>query len=171
MPRRGPTVVLPQAIAEEIRAAAAQTQRSVAFIVARALTITGEQASALLEGPQEVLCLSCGEDDPPQLAVRLRAASPPQIVASWTASRARFAIWVAREVAARQAEVADDLDEGLRLAADPNTTPAQLLALTASPYVRVRALVAAHPAAPATALERLRTDPDRVVRSALTQRP
>jgi hypothetical protein len=86
------------------------------------------------------------------------------------ATRARFAAWIAREQQAQEAERADDLDAGLRDAADPNAAPARLTALATSEYVRVRALVAAHPAAPPEALALLRDDKDRIVREALGRR-
>ena len=168
---RCPTLTLPQAITDEIRDAAARTRRSVSFIVARALAAGQGAPAVTLDGPSAELELHSDEDDPPGAQQRAKRASPAEVAAAWTATRARFAAWIAREEAAQAAERADDLDAGLRDAADPKTPPARLAALAASEYVRVRALVAAHPAAPPEALARLREDKDRVVREALARRP
>lgn len=176
MPPRSktPTVTLPQSIADEIRDAAARTHRSVSFIVARALA-AGQGAPPVAPGPTidgatSELELVSDEDNPPSAQQRAKKASPAEVAAAWTATRARFAAWIAREEEAQQAERADDLDAGLRDAADAATPPARLLALAGSEYVRVRALVAAHPATPPEALVRLREDKDRVVREALARR-
>ncbi|MGZ3440948.1 MAG: variant leucine-rich repeat-containing protein [Polyangia bacterium] len=92
------------------------------------------------------------------------------LAAAWTATRARVAAWIAREVEAQKAEHADDLDAGLRDAADAKAAPARLVELARSEYVRVRTLVARHPEAPPEALQILGADKDRVVREALENR-
>jgi hypothetical protein len=167
---KSPAIELPSAIVDEITDAARRTHRSIVFIVARALAAGKNAPAVALDGPHGVLVLVCDEDDPPSALVAAKKASPAALAAAWTATRARFAAWIAREEEAQKAERADDLDAGLRDAADPAAPPARLVELAHSDYVRVRVLVARHPAAPAAALERLRADPDRVVRAALAER-
>lgn len=167
---KSPTLTLPQRIADEIADAARRTHRSVAFIVARALAAAKDAPPVALDGPTVELALASDEDDPPSAQQRARKASGAEVAAAWTATRARFAAWIAREEEAQKAERADDLDAGLRDAADPQAAPERLVALARSEYVRVRALVAAHPAAPAEALAILREDKDRVVREAIGRR-
>ena len=165
-----PTLALPQSVADEIATAARKTHRSVAFIVARALA-AGKDATILpLVGDLIPLALTSDEDDPPKAVAAARAASPGLVAAAWTATRARFVAWIRREEEAQAAERADDLDAGLRDAASAACAPARLSELAASDYVKVRALVARHPATPAEALARLAADPDRVVREALAAR-
>jgi hypothetical protein len=165
-----PTIELPAALADEIATAARKTHRSVAFIVARALA-AGKDATILpLVGDLTPLVLTSDEDDPPRALASVHKASSGAIAAAWTATRARFAAWIQREEEAQAAERAEDLDAGLRDAADATCAPARLVELARSEYVRVRALVARHPAAPAEALARLAADPDRVVREALAAR-
>jgi len=165
-----PTLSLPQSVADEISSAARKTHRSVAFIVARALA-AGKDATILpLVGEMTPLALTSDEDAPPRAVTAARSASAGAVAAAWTATRVRFAAWIAREVEAQAAERADDLDAGLRDAADRGCAPTRLGELATSVYVRVRALVAAHPATPADALARLANDPDRVVREALAAR-
>jgi hypothetical protein len=165
-----PTLELPSAIADEIADAAAKTHRSLAFIVARTLAAGGNAAPVAIAGERVTLTLRADEDDPPSAVAAAKQASAAAVVAAWTATRARFAAWIAREQAAQQAERADDLDAGLRDAADVRTPPPRLLQLAQSEYVRVRALVAGHPAAPPEALTLLGADRDRVVRQALASR-
>jgi hypothetical protein len=165
-----PTLELPRAIADEIADAAAKTHRSVSFIVARALAAGKDAPAVTLDGERAVVTLTTGEDDPPAAVAAAKTASAAAVAAAWTATRARFAAWVAREQAAQQAEQSEDLDTGLRDAAAADTASARLLELAKSEYVRVRALVAAHPAAPAEALALLAADKDRVVRAALAAR-
>jgi hypothetical protein len=167
---RTPSLELPQAIAFEIADAARRTHRSTAFIVARALAAGKGAPAVALDGPTAALALSSDEDDPPSALSAAKKASAAELAAAWTATRARFAAWVAREEEAQAAERADDLDAGLRDADDPATPPARLAALARSEYVRVRALVAAHPHAPTEALTLLGADKDRVVREALGRR-
>jgi hypothetical protein len=172
VPRRPASlkVELPTSIADEIVATAAAVGRSVAFVVDRALTAAPAAAPVADAGPRRVLAITTDEDDSPRVLTRARAAAPETITAAWTATRERFAAWVARAQEAARAEAADDLDAGLRDAADPATPPDRLLALTANEYPRVRALVARNPAAPPEALARLRADRDRGVQAALVER-
>lgn len=165
-----PAIELPQAIADEITAAARKTGRSTAFIVARALAAGKDAPPVAADGPHAPLLITTDDDDPPSALAAAKKASPAQLAAAWTGTRARFAAWIAREEEAQRAEHADDLDAGLRDGADPNASAARLTELAASEYVRVRVLVAKHAAAPPAALELLRADKDRVVREALGSR-
>ncbi|MDB4970967.1 MAG: hypothetical protein JWN44_6656 [Myxococcales bacterium] len=174
MPPKSKTaaIELPQAIADEISDAARKTGRSTAFIVARALA-AGKDAPAIAlatDGPHAPLLLTSDDDDPASALAAAKKASPAQLAAAWTATRARFAAWIAREVEAQRSERSDDLDAGLGDAANPETPAARLVELARSEYVRVRALVARHPAAPAEALALLAADKDRVVLAALGSR-
>lgn len=164
------TVELPRAIAAEIADAASKTHRSTTFIVARALAAGRGATKFPLDGELTKLTLTSDDDDPPSAIAAVKQASGDDITAAWTATRARFAAWIAREQAAQANERADDLDAGLRDAADPATKPARLAELAASEYVKVRALVARHPATPADALAKLGADADRIVRAALAAR-
>jgi hypothetical protein len=116
------------------------------------------------------LPITSDEDDPPSAISAAKKATGAELAAAWTATRARFAAWIAREVEAQRAEHADDLDRGLVDAANPSTPAARLVELAKSEYVRVRTLVAHNPAAPADALRILGEDKDRVVREALENR-
>ncbi len=172
MPPKGKAAVieLPQAITGEIADAAAKTHRSTAFIIARALA-AGKGAPAVpLSGPLSPLPLTSDEDDPPSALAAAKRASAAELAAAWTATRVRFAAWIAREVDAQRAEQADELDQGLADAGDPQTPAARLVELARSEYVRVRTLVARHPSAPPEALQLLGADKDRVVREALENR-
>ena len=166
------TVELPRAIAAEIADAAQKTHRSTTFIVARALA-AGRGAThfpTIPWGELVKLTLTSDDDDPPAAIAAVKKASADDIAAAWTATRARFAAWIAREQEAQANERADDLDAGLRDAADPAATPARLAELATSEYVKVRALVARHPATPAAVLAALGADADRIVRAALAAR-
>jgi hypothetical protein len=165
-----PAIALPQAITGEIVDAARRTGRSTAFIVARAIAAGKGAPPVAMEEPHEPLFLESDDDDPASALAAARKASPLQLAAAWTATRARFAAWIAREEEAQRAERADDLDAGLRDAADAKAAAARLVELAKSEYVRVRALVARHPAAPPEALALLAADKDRVVREALASR-
>ncbi|HEX4458461.1 MAG TPA: hypothetical protein VIA18_10855 [Polyangia bacterium] len=164
------TVELPHAIAAEIADAAQKTHRSTTFIVARALAAGRGATHFPLDGALEKLTLVSDDDDPPSAIAAVKKASAGDIAAAWTATRARFAAWIAREQEAQANERADDLDAGLRDAADPAAPPARLAELATSEYVKVRALVARHPATPADALAKLGADADRIVRAALAAR-
>lgn len=161
---------LPSAIAQEIADAAHKTHRSTAFIIARALAAGKGAPPVALAAPTTALPITSDEDDPPSAAAAAKKATPAELAAAWTATRARFAAWIAREVEAQRAEHADDLDRGLADAADPRTPAARLIELARSEYVRVRTLVAKHPTAPPEALQILGADKDRVVREALENR-
>jgi hypothetical protein len=166
-----PTILLPRAISDEIADAARRTHRSVTFVVARALAAAKEVAPAPLDGELTALTVTSDEDDAPSALKAVKSADPQRLAAAWLVTRARFAAWIAREEAAQAAERADDLDAGLRDASDGRTAPARLVELARSEYVRVRALVAVHPAAPPEALALLGADRDRVVQKALQARP
>ena len=176
MPPKGPSkaktasIDLPPAIAAEIADAAAKTHRSTAFIVARALAAGKGAPAVSLSAPFAPLVLTSDEDDPPKALSAARATTTEELAAAWTATRARFAAWIAREVDAQKAEHADDLDRGLADAENPATPAARLVELAKSEYVRVRTMVARHPAAPPEALALLGADKDRVVREALENR-
>jgi hypothetical protein len=169
-----PTILLPRAISDEIADAARRTHRSVSFIVARALAAAKDAAApppdATSDGELAPLVLTSDEDDPPNALKAAQSADPQRLASAWRATRARFAAWIAREEAAQANERADDLDTGLHDASDGKTAPARLVELARSEYVRVRALVAVHPQAPAEALQLLAEDRDRVVRQALQAR-
>jgi hypothetical protein len=162
---------------DAIEDVARRTRRSPAFIARRALAAAPDAPPAAPAGPRVAFELATDEDDAKDTAAKIRAAAKTMgrtlgeaIEAAFTAARARFDAWAAREQAASAGERADDLDGGLRDAADPRATPARLAELAASEYPRVRALVAAHPAAGADALERLAGDRDALVRAALAAR-
>jgi hypothetical protein len=175
-PTRKPlTVQVPRSVADEIVDAAQRTHRSVAFIVRRALSAGLHAAETAEPGESAALVLTTDDDDPADTAAKIKAAAGERsldeaIAAAWTATRARFHAWIAREEAAREAELADDLDLGLRDAAAPGTSAERLAQLARSEYPRVRALVAAHPSTPADSLAALRKDRDRTVREAATRR-
>jgi hypothetical protein len=164
------TIDLPTAIADEIADAAAKTHRSTAFILARALA-AGKGAPAVpLAAPLKPLPITSDEDDPASALAAAKKATTADVAAAWTATRARFAAWIAREVEAQKAERADDLDAGLRDAADPKTPPARMAELARSEYVRVRTTLLGNPALVPEALAILAADKDRVVREALENR-
>jgi hypothetical protein len=167
---RPAAIELPCAIADEIADAAHKTHRSTTFIVARALAAGKGAPPVPLTAPTSALVLSSDDDDPPSALAAAKKATPAELAAAWTATRARFAAWIAREVEAQKAEHADDLDSGLRDASDPRTPAPRLVELARSEYVRVRTLVARHPATPSEALQILGADKDRVVREALENR-
>jgi hypothetical protein len=167
---KSPSITLPQAIADEITDAAGKTGRSTAFIIARALAAGKGAPAVSLDGATTALILTADEDDPASALAAAKKASPAELAAAWSATRARFAAWIAREQEAQKAEHAEDLDAGLRDASDVRTAAPRLVELAKSEYVRVRTLVATHPLAPAEALDILRADKDRVVREALSRR-
>ena len=172
MPPKGKaaTIELPSAIADEIADAAAKTHRSTAFILARALAAGKGAPAVAMSAPLKSLPLTSDEDDPPGALAAAKKASATDVTAAWTATRARFAAWIAREEEAQKAERADDLDAGLRDAADPKTSPARMIELARSEYVRVRTTLLANAALSPEALAILATDKDRVVREALENR-
>jgi hypothetical protein len=170
---------LPAEIAAEVLSASARSERSPGFLLLGALKGAGPLAGRRENGPRRSVLLDREEDDPRDLVSqiqKLAAAKARELDLDTAATLAwrerRFAIlaWVDRIAALNQAAGDDELDEGLRAAADPSTPPVRLLALAESPYPRVRALVAAHAHAPAHALSLLGRDGDRLVRDALAAR-
>lgn len=172
MPPKGKaaTIELPQAIADEIADAAQKTHRSTAFILARALAAGKGAPAVALSAPMTALPITSDEDDPASALAAAKKASSAEVAAAWTATRARFAAWIAREVEAQKAEHADDLDAGLRDAADAKTPPARMVELARSEYVRVRTTLLANPSLSPEALAILQSDKDRVVREAVENR-
>ena len=169
---------VPAAVADELRVAARDSERSVAFLVLGAL-----RSAAVLSGDvpaaRTALDVTSDDDDPKDLVARLKKLAADKakgrtldeaVALAWVQRRVAILAWVKRISSVDEGQAADDLDEGLRLAADPTSTPAQLDELAKSPYVKVRALVAAHASTPAAALEVLRADRDRVVKAALAGR-
>jgi len=175
-PSRKPlTILVPRSVADEIADAAQRTHRSVAFIVRRALAAGLAAADSADAGETAELVITTDDDDPADTNAKIKAAAGERsldvaIAGAWTATRARFHAWIAREEAAREAELADDLDLGLRDAAASGTSAERLAQLAKSEYPKVRALVAAHASTPADALAALRKDRDRTVREAATAR-
>lgn len=175
MPPRKPLIVeVQREVAEEIADAARRTQRSVAFIVRRALG-AAPNAQNVPSGEKAELALTTDEDDPADQLTKIKAHAKSRslddaIAAAWTETRARFHAWIAREEAAGQAERADDLDHSLRDAQDPKISIDRLIALASSEYPKVRALVAIHPACPADILTKLSTDKEPYVRDAVENR-
>jgi len=162
--------MVPAEVAREIADVARRTRRSVAFVVRRAIG-SGPPPGDAPTGALVELALTTDDDDPANLPAKIKAAAGDRdlgaaIAAAWGATREKFLAWAAREAEAAQAERADDLDAALAEAAAPDTTPDRLAALSSSEYVRVRALVAAHPRTPPDLRARLAADKDRVVREA-----
>jgi hypothetical protein len=176
MPARKPlTVQVPSEVAGEIEDAARRTQRSVAFIVRRALGAAPNALPVSPTGEKRELVLATGEDDPADTPTKIKSLAKGRslddaITAAWTETRARFHAWIAREESVGQAEHADHLDTSLRDAQDPKTAAARLIALASSEYPKVRALVAIHAACPADVLTRLAQDKEPYVRDAVENR-
>lgn len=169
------TVSMPRTVAHEVADVAARTQRSVAFIARRALSAAPPDAPLPAMTELESLALTTDEDDPPDTVSKLKAAATSRcldeaLAAAWVATRDRFKKWLEREESAQQAERADDLDAGLRAAADPATAVDRLVVLGSSEYPKIRALVAAHPKTPAEVLGRLAQDREPYVRDAVENR-
>lgn len=169
---------LPAEAAAELAAAARDSERSVAFLVLGALKSAGALAGDVTTA-RVPLELTTDDDDPKDLAARLQKLAADKgtglrldeaVALAWAQRRLAILAWVGRIASVDEGQKADDLDEGLRLAADSKATPAQLTALSQSPYVKVRALVAAHAATPEATLDALRADRDRVVKAALAAR-
>ncbi len=176
---RARTLTLPVPIADEIAAAAARAERSIGFLVLGALKAAGPLKGDPPAAPDRALELTVDEDDPRDLLARLAKLAAERApgrsldhatALAWSAGRAQILAWVERVAAVNAGARADDLDDGLRAAADATTAPDRLVALAKSAYPRVRALVAAHPRAPEEALAQLRADRDRVVRETLAAR-
>ena len=176
---REKTLSLPPSVADELTAASARAERSVGFLVLGALKSSGALTEAPPSGARVAIALSTDDDDPrdlPSCLTKLVAEKAPgrnlddAIALAWLSRRTQILAWVDRVAEVNEGERADDLDEGLRVAADPKTTAATLVQLAKSEYPRVRALVAAHASAPAEALKILGTDRERIVREALLER-
>jgi len=173
-PRKPLTVQVPLEVAGEIADAARRTQRSIAFIVRRALG-AAPNATNVPQGDRQALVLTTDEDDPADTLTKIEAAAKTRslddaIAAAWTETRARFHAWIAREEAACQAERADDLDAALRDSQDPKVSVERLTTLASSEYPKVRALVAVHAACPAEVRARLAEDKEPYVRDAVENR-
>lgn len=176
MPRKPLTAQVPPSVAAEIGAIVERTQRSPAFIALRAVSAAPD-APPPPPGDRAPLPLPTDEDDPPNTIAKLEAAAKAKgvptgelIAGAWLATRERFERWAAKEEALREAERADDLDAGLREATAPATPAGRLAALAASPYPRIRALVAGHAHAPKEALAKLAEDREPYVREAVARR-
>jgi hypothetical protein len=168
VPKKPPVLQLPTAIADEIRDVAARAQRSVAFVVVRALAAGKGAPEAKVGGPTSPLILASDDEDPPNLLKQPPSAE--SVAGAWPLARDKFLAWLRRLEEAAQAERADDLDAALVQAADRGTPAARLAELSQSEYPKVRALVAAHPSTPADVLTRLGHDRERSVREAASAR-
>ena len=167
---------LPTAVADEIESAARRSERSVGFLVLGALKSSGA-LSGDIPDPRRAMEVTTGDDDPKDLGARLKKLAADKklpiddaVALAWVARRAAILAWVDKIAAVDVGQQADDLDEGLRRAADPKTPAAELVALAGSVYVKVRVLVAENPSSPKDALIKLGADKDRVVREALENR-
>jgi hypothetical protein len=176
---RARSLRLPPSVADEIAAASARSERSVAFLVLGALksaaALTGDPAA----GERRELSLTTDEDDPRDIGTRLDRLAAEKakgrslddaVALAWSARRTQILAWVDRIASVDVGTQADDLDQGLRDAAAPGTASARLIELARSPYPRVRALVAAHLGTPPEALAILGADRERIVREALERR-
>ena len=183
-PKKPLTVTLPRSIANEIADVAQKTQRSIAFIVRRAFAAAASEktqplsdAAKLAAMPPDPVpfAIETDEDDPPNTALKIREAAgkaslEDAVTSAWLATRRRFLAWADKEQSAGAAERADDLDAGLRDAADPKTGKDRLVALSKSEYPKIRALVAAHPLTPPDVLATLASDKEPYVRDAVENR-
>lgn len=169
---------LPIATVAEIERAAARCERSVGFLILGALksasSLSGEPV-----GERVSFALRTDDEDPRDLVARskkLAAEKAPKrafddaVALAWQARREQILAWVEKIAKVNEGEKSDDLDEGLRIAADPATEPDKLVDLAKSEYPRVRALVAAHRGSPMEALELMKNDRERIVREALIAR-
>lgn len=170
---------LPLEIAQEIAAAAMRAERSVGFLVLGALKSAPALVGKAPGGPSHDLLVTTDEDDPKDLAKRLQklavekapgASTEVAVALAWSARRSQILAWVDRIAAVNLGARADDLDDGLREASAPGTSTERLLALAQSDYPKVRALVVAHPRAPAAALELLARDREKAVRQAFSDK-
>lgn len=175
---RALTLELPLAVADELSSASARCERSVGFLVLGALKSAGT-LSGTPTGERKSIELTTDDDDPADLASRCKKLAAEKtkgrslddaVALAWAARREQILAWVERVGKVNEGERADDLDEGLRVAADPATPAVKLVELAKSAYPRVRALVAAHPGAPKEALDLMGNDRERIVREALIAR-
>ena len=165
--------MLPKQVADEIINVASRTQRSTAFIVLRALMAAPKDALAAA-GPT-ALMLALDDDDPATTLSKIKTTVGKRpldeaVSGAWAETRQRFSKWLDKEATAREAENADDLDQGLTAAKDPRTSATALNDLAGSEYPRVRALVAVHPATEASTLAKLAQDREPYVRAAVEKR-
>lgn len=173
MSKAGLKLMLPAEVAQEIAQVAASAQRSTAFITLRALLAAPKDAVA--EAGDTSFSLSLDEDDPTTTLTKIKATAGKRpldqaVAGAWTQTRSRFAKWLEKESAARQAEDAGDLDAALAEAQAAGTSADRLAALARSEYPRVRALVAAHGATPAETLSALAKDREPYVREVVQRR-
>ena len=166
--------MLPPEVASEIAQVATSAQRSTAFIALRALLAAPKDAVGSTEGTVG-FALNLDEDDPATTLTKIKSAAGKRpldaaVAGAWTHTRQRFSQWMEKQTVARQAEDADDLDQALAQAKDPNASPSTLSELARSEYPRVRALVAAHPRTDAAALAKLAQDREPYVRAAVEKR-
>ncbi len=173
MSKAGLKLMLPAEVAQEIARVAASTQRSTAFITLRALVAAPKDAVA--EAGDTSFSLSLDDDDPATTLTKIKAVAGKRpldqaVAGAWAQTRSRFAKWLEKESAARQAEDASDLDAALAEAQAPGTSADRLAVLAGSEYPRVRALVAAHVGTPPTALASLAKDREPYVRDAVENR-
>jgi len=161
VPKKSPVLQLPPAVAAEIADIARRAQRSVAFIVVRAVA-AAKCAPLPISGPTAPLTLDTDDEDPANLLKQPPSAE--SVAGAWPVSREKFLAWVRRLEEASQAERADDLDAALAQAADPKTPAEKLAVLAGSEYPKVRALVAAHANTAREVREKLKQDRERSVR-------
>ena len=174
MGKRDLKIKLPADVAKELAQVAASTQRSTAFIALRALSAGGRAPMVKLENPQPFV-LQLDEDDAAATLTKITQAAGARgvdeaLASAWVATRDRFAKFLHKETSARQAEVADELDQSLAEAEAPETNTQRLDELARSEYPRVRALAAAHPNTSDAALARLARDKEPYVRDAVENR-
>lgn len=176
---RAQKLSLPTAIADELGDAARRCERSVGFLVLGALKSAPSLVGPPPDGARRGLELATDEDDPKDLPSRVKKLATEKgnglslddaVTLAWTARRAQILAWVERASSVNQHERADDLDDGLRAAADPATPANKLVELARSAYPRVRVLVAARKDAPPEALEILGRDREPLVRTTLEER-
>lgn len=153
---------------------ARRAQRSVAFVVHRALLV-GKGSAGVEGGPTAPLLLATDDEDPPGLLGKLETASGGRpleqaVAAAWPVAREKFQAWLARLEEAAQAERADDLDSALAEAANSATGAQRLAELSKSEYPKIRALVAAHASTPKEVVAKLQNDRERSVREAASAR-
>jgi hypothetical protein len=172
-------VSLPTAIADEIAGAARRCERSVGFLVLGALKSATALGAAPPRGDTRPLDLETDDDDPKDLASRVKKLAAERgkglsfddaVAAAWTARRAQILAWVDRAASVNESARADDLDEALAAAANPKTPATRLVELAKSVYPRVRVIVAGRKDAPAEALAILARDREPRVRKTLEER-
>ena len=175
-PKKPLTVQVPSSVRDEIEQVARKTERSVAFIVKRALSAAPPDVVAIDDASAKVaLAITTGEDDSADLLTKIKAAAKApatlddRIAGAWAQTRTKFSAWMEKTAVVDAGEKADDLDQGLRESADPKTSPARLTELAKSEYPRVRALVAAHASTPVELFASLAKDREPVVREAVVE--